>query len=244
MKRYRLKGYYNELKDSFEKGSYASAVNLLFTEYNDLGKRVKRTVEDQNTNLVTASIVEFIKATIDTVTNFSLNWEMLPEWEKNNVRKVYGDLCGIASAMLISIGLHMATDDDQIKDSNFLSTILYLSDRLFSETMLYTPTGLVTETSTLMSNPLAATSSVEDLLKAMDIIINIAFDENYNPNYTSGLYRGENKLKVLLKRNIPGYRVYDRLQHMTKNNQYYRINDNSRNIRVSKNIANAIVAED
>ena len=244
MKRYRLKGYYNELKNSFEKGSYASAVSLLFNEYKDLNKKVKKNIEDNNTNLVTASIIEFIKATIDTITNFSLNWEMLPEWEKNNVRKVYGDLCGIASAMLISIGLHMATDDDQIKDSNALSTILYISDRLFSETMLYTPTGIITETSTLMSNPLAATSSVEDLLKALDIVTNMAFDEEYNPNYTSGLYRGQNKLTVLLKRNIPGYRVYNRLQNMTKNNQYYRINDNSRNIRTSKNIANFLVEED
>ena len=47
--------------------------------------------------------------------------------------------------------------------------------------MLYTPTGIITETSTLMSNPLAATSSVEDLLKALDIITNMAFDEEYNP---------------------------------------------------------------
>ena len=243
MKRYRLKGYYNELKNSFEKGSYASAVNLLFSEYKDLNKKVKKNIEDNDANLVTASLIEFVKATIDTITNFSLNWEMLPEWEKNNVRKVYGDLCGIASAMLISIGLHMATDDDQIKDSNTLSTILYISDRLFSETMLYTPTGIITETNTLMSNPLAATSSPEDLLKALDIIVNMAFEEDYNPNYTSGLYRGQNKLTVLLKRNIPGYRVYNRLQNMTKNNQYYRINDNSRNIRTSKNIANFLVEE-
>ena len=244
MKRYRMKGYYNELKDSFEKGSYASAINLLFTEYRNLDKRVKNKVEEEGTNLVLSSIIEFAKATIDTITNAKLNWEMLPEWEKNNVRKVYGDLCGVASAMLIAIGLHMATDDDQIKDSNLLSTILYISDRLFSETMLYTPTGVITETRTLMSSPLAATSSVEDLLKALDIIVNISFNEDYNPNYTSGLYRGQNKLGVLLKRNIPAYRVYDRLQHMSKNNQYYRINDNSRNVRTAKNIANLLVEED
>ena len=75
-------------------------------------------------------------------------------------------------------------------------------------------------------------------MKALDIIVNISFNEDYNPNNTSGLYRGQNKLGVLLKRNIPAYRVYDRLQHMSKNNQYYRINDNSRNVRTAKNIAN------
>ena len=243
MKRYRVKGYYNELKDSFEKGSYASAVKFLSTEYIGIVKRVK----DQHDNgeaYVIASMKELIKATVDTVTNLKLNWELLPEWQKNNVRKTYGDLCGIASSMLIAIGLHMATDDDQIKNNNTLSTILYLADRLFSETRLYTPGGLLVETETLMSSPLAATSSVEDLLKAIDIIINISFDENYNPEYTTGLYRGQNKLLVILKQNVPGYRAYNRLQNMSKNNQYYRINDNSRNIKAAKNIANLIVEED
>ena len=126
----------------------------------------------------------------------------------------------------------------------YLSTILYIADRLFSETRLYTPGGLLVETETLMSSPLAATSSVEDLLKAIDIILNISFDENYNPEYTTGLYRGQNKLLVILKQNVPGYRAYNRLQNMSKNNQYYRINDNSRNIKAAKNIANLVIEED
>ena len=243
MKRYRVKGYYNELKDSFEKGSYMSTLNFLLTEYKDIKQRVKNDKEEGE-NLIVASLFEFGKATIDTITNLTLNWEMLPEWEKNNIRKTYGDLCGIAASMLMGIALHMATDDDQLKNSNTLSTILYLSDRLYSETRLYTPAGLLVETETLMSSPLAATSSVEDLLKAMNIIFNIAFDENYNPIYTTGLYRGDHRLMVLLKRNIPGYRVYNRLQNMSKNNQYYRINDNSRNIKTAKNIANIIVPEE
>ena len=243
MKRYRVKGYYNELKDSFEKGSYMSTLNFMLTEYKNIKERVKKDKEEGE-NLIVASMFEFCKATIDTVTNLTLNWEMLPEWEKNNIRKTYGDLCGIAASMLIAIGLHMATEDDDLKNSNTLSTILYLADRLFSETRLYTPAGLLVETETLMSSPLAATSSVEDLLKATNIIFNIAFDEDYNPEYTTGLYRGEHRLMVLLKRNIPGYRVYNRLQNMSKNNQYYRINDNSRNIKVAKNIANLIVEED
>lgn len=243
MKRYRVKGYYNEIKDSFEKGSYASAVKFLGTEYIGIVKRVKDQHDDGEAYVI-ASMKELIKATVDTVTNLKLNWELLPEWEKNNVRKTYGDLCGIASSMLIAIGLHMATDDDQIKNSNTLSTILYLADRLFSETRLYTPGGLLVETETLMSSPLAATSSVEDLLKAIDIIINISFDENYNPEYTTGLYRGQNKLLVILKQNVPGYRAYNRLQNMSKNNQYYRINDNSRNIKAAKNIANLVIEED
>ena len=54
---------------------------------------------------------------------------------------------------------------------------------------------------------------------------------------TTGQYKGENKLKVKLVRNIPGYRVYDRLQHMARNNSYYRIGDNNWNVKLAKNIA-------
>ena len=81
------------------------------------------------------------------------------------------------------------------------------------------------------------------MLKVLDITVNLMFNEDYNPVYTTGLYKGQNKALVILKRNIPAYRVYERLDNMSRNNQYYRINDNSRNIRLARNIADAIVPD-
>ena len=167
----------------------------------------------------------------------------MPEWEKRNCRRAIGDLCGIAAALLTAIILHSLTDDDELKDSDSLATILYLADRLNSESSLYTPWGLITEAKTMYSSPIAALNGPEDLLKSLEIATRWLFDDDYDVIYPSGLYAGQNKLFVRLKRNIPIYRVYDRLNHMANNNQYYRIGDNNWNIKLSKNIADIINPE-
>ena len=236
MKRFRTKGYYNEIRSSVERGSYISLANLLSVEF----KNIKNRETNDSENKALASIQSVIKASIDTIINLKMNYQLMPEWERNNVKRILGDLLGITSAFLMAIGIHMMTDDDEIKESDFLSTLIYLADRLNSESQLYTPWGLYTEGSTLFSSPVAAANGPIDLLKCLDIGVNMLFNEDYDATYTTGLYRGENRLWVHLRRNIPIYRVYERLSNMTKNNQYYRINETALNIRAAKNIADYI----
>lgn len=243
MKRWRTKGYYNELRSSVEKGSYISLANFLSSEFTNFDNKVKNKVESDNSSKAVASIQVALKSTIDTIINLKMNWELMPSWERNNVRRTFGDLLGIGSAFLMAIAIHVMTDDDELKESDGLSTILYLADRLNSESAMYTPWGLMSEASTLWSSPIAGTNAPEDLLKAFGIGFNYLFNEDYNINYTTGLYNKENRLWVLLRRNIPAYRVYDRINHMSRNNQYYRINDNAFNIKIAKNIADAISPE-
>ena len=243
MKRWRWKGQYNELKESFDKGSYISLAQFVGIEFKGIANRIKEDTEEKKQLYVLASLQEIGKALIDTVTHLNMNWQLLPEWEKNNIKRAYGDLCGIGASIALTIAIHMATDDDEIKDSNTLSTLVYLADRLYSESRMYTPLGLYSEGTTLWSSPIAARNGVGDLLKLLSITTNMMFNEEFNPEYTTGLYKGQNKAFVLLKRNIPAYRVYDRLQHMSRNNQYYRINDNSQNIKFAKNIADVLTSE-
>ena len=234
MKRFRTKGYYNESRSSIEKGSYISLYNLLSTEFKDIKGG------NPNETSVMNSIQNVLKASVDTILNLRLNYKSMPVWERNNMRRALGDLLGITSAFLLAIGIHLMTDDDDIKDSETLSTILYLADRLNSESSMYTPTGLISEAGTLWSSPLAAQNGPKDLLKALAITGRILFDEDYNPNYTTGLYKGENKLAILAYRNTPIYRVKHRLSTMTKNNNYYKINENALNIKFARAIADAI----
>lgn len=240
MKRFRAKGYYNELRGSIERGSYVSLANFLSIEFKDIKSKIKNKSQVDNQNIAITSIQSIIKAATDTIINLKMNYELLPEWERNNMRRSLGDLLGVTGAFLVAIGIHLITDDDEIKDSELLSTVIYLADRCNSESSMYTPWGMMSESKTLWSSPIAATNGPEDLLKALSVGTNILFDNEYNPTYTTGLYKGENKLWVTLRRNIPIYRVYDRLSHMSKNNQYYRLNDNTINIKTAKNIADAI----
>ena len=239
MKRFRWRGYYNEQTNTVEIGSYAALVRLLGREFKGLNDKISKR-KDAGENEAIASVRETAKATLDVILNIRTNWDLMPQWERNAVKRCLGDLYGIVSAMLIGIAIYAMTDDDDEKENEFIATALYISDRLLSESQMYTPWGLVSEASTLWSSPIAATNGPEDLLKGLGFLIQWMFDEDFDPTYKTGLYAGQNKGWVLLKRNIPLYRVIDRLSNMTKNNSYYRINEKSLNMRFSKMIADEI----
>lgn len=239
MKRFRWKGYYNEQTNTVEIGSYAALVRLLGREFRGLNDNISKR-KDAGENEAIASVRETAKAALDAILNIKTNWALMPQWERNAVKRCLGDLYGIASAILMGIAIYAMTDDDDEKESEFIATALYISDRLLSESQMYTPWGLVSEASTLWSSPIAATNGPEDLLKGLGFLVQWMFDEDFDPTYKTGLYAGQNKGWVLLKRNIPLYRVIDRLSNMTKNNSYYRINEKSLNMRFSKIIADEI----
>lgn len=239
MKRFRVKGYYNEQLNTTEMGSYVSLVRFLSREFRGIDDKISKRKNDGDTEAI-ASIQEVAKAALDTIINIRTNWNLMPEWERNAVKRCLGDLYGVVSAMLMGIAIYAMTDDDDEKESEFIATALYISDRLLSESQMYTPWGLVSEASTLWSSPIAATNGPEDLLKGIGFLTQWMFDEDFNPTYKTGIYAGQNKEWVLLKRNIPLYRVIDRLSSMTKNNSYYRINEKSLNMKLSKLIADEI----
>lgn len=240
MKRYRTKGYYNESRSSIERGSYISLANYLGTEFRNIGERINDRVNVDNENKALASFQEVIKSSIDTVLNFKLNYQLMPVWEQNNMRRALGDLLGITSAFMLAMAIHLMTDDDEIKQSELLSTALYMADRLNSESAMFTPTGVFSEAKTLWSSPIAAQNGPIDLFKGLGIATSMLFEADYNPNYTTGLYKGQNKLAVLAYRNTPAYRIYQRLTTMTKNNSYYKINQNALNIKYAKALADKI----
>ena len=239
MKRFRRRGYYNEQTNTVEMGSYTALVDFLSKEFKNVISDAKKQ-GDGYVGIAIASVQNTFKAVINTITNIKTNWNLMSPWERNAVKRCLGDLYGILSALLLGITIYAMTDDDDEKESNVVATGLYLADRLLSESQMYTPWGLYSEGKTLWSSPIAAYNGPSDLIKIMDYSARWLFDEDFDPVYSTGIYKGKNKVGVLIKRNIPIYRVIDRLQNMTKNNSYYRINEKALNMKISKYIADQI----
>lgn len=239
MKRFRRRGYYNEQTNTVEMGSYTALVDFLSKEFRNVVSDAKKQ-GDEYVGIAIASVQNTFKAVINTITNIKTNWNLMSPWERNAVKRCLGDLYGILSALLLGITIYAMTDDDDEKESNVVATGLYLADRLLSESQMYTPWGLYSEGKTLWSSPIAAYNGPSDLIKIMDYSARWLFDEDFDPVYSTGIYKGKNKVGVLIKRNIPIYRVIERLNNMTKNNSYYRINEKALNIKISKYIADQI----
>lgn len=239
MKRFRRRGYYNEQTNTIEVGSYVAFVDFLGKEFRNVVSDAKKQ-GDGYVGIAIASVQNTFKAVINTITNITTNWNLMSPWERNAVKRCLGDLYGILSALLLGVAIYAMTDDDDEKESNVVATGLYLADRLLSESQIYTPWGLYSEGKTLWSSPIAAYNGPSDLIKIMDYTARWLFDEDFDPVYSTGIYKGKNKVGVLIKRNIPIYRVIERLNNMTKNNSYYRINEKTLNMKISKYIADQI----
>lgn len=239
MKRFRRRGYYNEQTNTIEVGSYVAFVDFLGKEFKNVVSDAKKQ-GDGYVGIAIASVQNTFKAVINTITNIKTNWNLMSPWERNAVKRCLGDLYGILSALLLGITIYAMTDDDDEKESNVVATGLYLADRLLSESQIYTPWGLYSEGKTIWSSPIAAYNGPSDLIKIMDYTARWLFDEDFDPVYSTGIYKGKNKVGVLIKRNIPIYRVIERLNNMTKNNSYYRINEKALNMKISKYIADQI----
>ena len=234
LKRYRRRGYYSEFRGSMERGTYQSIIDFLGTEFTNFKNRTDRRVKD-GTNIALASLQVVFESALNTIHHLKLNWGNLDNWEQANIRRNLAEVGGVLAACLIVIALYGLSDDDDINDDRFKASCLYLADRLYSETTMYGPQGLVSEYNTAKNNPLASMSIVNDLVKAMTLTSQYLLDPNYNPEYQTGRYAGENKLEVLLKRNISGYRSYDRILTINKNNNYYKVGESQIGINIAKN---------
>lgn len=233
MKRWRRKGYYSEFRGSRERGSYQTLIDFLGTEFVDFNDIVKGKVE-KGENIVLASIQTAMRSILNSFINIGFNWNMLSNWERANIRRNLGEMSGILVACLVVMALYGVYDDDEIKDDRFKASLLYLADRLYSDTTMYTPIGLITEAKTAWSSPIASGNGPSDLIKAMMMIPQALFDPDFNPNYQTGRYSGENKFWVLFRRNMPAMRPIYSWIDITENTNYYKVGQSQIGINASK----------
>ena len=233
MKRWRRKGYYSEFRGSKERGSYQTLIDFLGTEFVDFNDTVQNKVKGGE-HIALASIQTAMRSILDSFINIQFNWNMLSTWERANIRRNLGEMGGVLIACLVVMALYGVYDDDEIKDDRFKASLLYLADRLYSDTTMYTPIGFITEAKTAWSSPIASGNGPSDLIKAMMMIPQALFDPDFNPNYQTGRYAGENKLWVLFRRNMLGMRPIYAWLDITENTNYYKVGQSQIGINASR----------
>lgn len=243
MKRYRRQGYFNEERGTIEKGCYASIKDFLALPLHK-AKYAKKLKEENNMSdselQAVQGIQNIIKNYIEFATHIRTNWNILPESERANIKRALGDMAGVMSALCLAIGLQVLGGDDD--DNGLLYNLaMYEADRLASESFMYNPLGAASEFKKLWSSPVAVQTGISDLLNSAGLISQyIIQGDDFDPYYQSGLYAGENKLEIKLKRNIPMYHGINMLERLTRSNKYYKLGDNMLTIVPVKDIANWI----
>lgn len=237
LKHFRRRGYYNETRESIEKGMYSSLGHYASSEFRGLKDRVKKQVEDKNVDGVDAIMLYmrgYGKAVLDTFYNFKFNYKLMNETDRANLRRVAAELTtvGYAIAMGLLASCILYGDDDNL----FANWMLYSADRWASETGMYS-FGLMAEAKKMSTNPIAFMSTINDMMNVAGFVTEaLMMGDDFNPYYKSGQYAGENKFIIFVLRQVPIYRSIDRLMNLDRNNKYYKLGDNALSIIPTKSI--------
>ena len=242
MKRYRRKGYFNEERGTIEKGCYASLKDFLALPLRKEKYRKQLQAETGATEAEISTlkgIQNIARAYVDFALHVTLNYNLMSEYDKANIRRAFGDLIGVLSAVAFAIALRCMYDDDD--EGLAYNLMMYEADRLASESAMYNPFGLYSEGKKLWSSPIAFMNSISDGLSSLGLIIQtITQNDEFDPYYKSGAYAGENKLLIRLKRNIPMYHGIYMLERLDRNNKYYKLGENMLSVIPTQDIADWI----
>lgn len=231
-------GIYNETRESISKGAYVSLgefIAMPFKKYYELN--------DSNELQAVRTLQGIAKGYADFVANLTTYYNILPEYDKANIRRCLGEWIAITKAVaLFVVGKLMLDDDDD--STQVADYILYSADRLMSETIQYTPWGIANEGKKLYSQPAAALSIASDNLKLLEACC--SYIVTGNPDdlyYNSGTYSGENKLKVNIMKQIPLVNQIIKHQRLGANNSYYKVRSSPFS-GLGQIVANMITDED
>ena len=224
LKHWRRKGYFNEQTGDNRVGCGPALMDFLtmpIRQYNERHKLLddKQLEALEGTQNLFAAYVNFAE-------NIRVNWEALPEYQKAAIRRTAGDIFGALSSIMVAIGTNIVWDDKD-KDKMLLpNLILYSADQLATESMMYNPIFLPNNAKQLWSSPIAMMNMPNDIINSLNLVANAMFDDEFDYNYTTGRYKGENKFKVKLMRQVPIYRAYNNLATLDKSNSYYHYGQN------------------
>ena len=234
MKHFRKDGYFNEERETIEKGCYVSLIDFL--SLNLRAVKNKNGMSDAQTSAL-ESIQNVFKLSFDFLLEAKSTYNILPEYEKANIRRSLGELCGFLSAICMAVAARAILDDD---DESFVGNLaLYEADRLASESMQFNPYGIYAQGKQLWSQPVAATGFISDAIASLGQVSKMLMEgDDFDPTYHSGRFSGQNKLTVYIARRIPLYRQYDTMVHISDDNHYYKMTGNG--IGLSKDIYDSI----
>lgn len=237
MKHYRRKGYFNEERGTKEVGCAPALFDFLTTPIRQL--RYEKEMSDGQVEAL-ESLQVLLKGYAEFAMNLQTNWQLMPKWQRASIERAAGDVVGALGGICTALAVRCIWDDDDLKNSLWGNLMLYEADDLTTQSMMYNMLFLPQQFDQLWSSPIAGVTAGKDIMAACNNIAAYVMDDDYDPNYTSGRYAGQNKILVKLGRQIPIYRSLNNLATLDKANSYYKTGDNLLTLINVKDWANDI----
>lgn len=237
LKRYRRRGYYNETRGTVEKGIWTSMEDFL--RMNVRKSALKKNLTDDQTGAI-EGLQNLFKAVLGAfdIAQIKTTWNIIPEYERANIRRGVGDLIGVMASVLGLIALLSLKDPDD-DDSRLFNLALYECDKLTAESFMWNPLGAPTEIKTMFSSPISCTSIIKDAYTAVGLSCSMLlgdFDDD-DLTYQTGRFAGRNKLGVYLERRTPIWNGIRNVVDISASNKAYKIGDSANTLFHTKDAA-------
>ena len=222
MKRYRVRGMFNEERGTVEKGVYTSIIDYLSIPFKRHQEMLGLTDKEVQTSI---GVQNILKNVLDFISHPVLNFEEMPEYDKANIRRSFGDMIGALAALMVVIAIKAAGGDDE--DDMWYNLALYEADRLATEATEYTPLFAPAAAKKLWTTPIAGMNVINDVMMSIQFIAQYLFDPDFDNTYQTGKYAGRDKISVRLENNIPIWRgIKSSFVDISENNKYYKVGGN------------------
>ena len=235
--------YWNERRSVKEQGIYVTTARFLATPVLDGWSEYIDKKGTKEAIGIGKFLTDLTKDYAKFLTNIKVHWHTLSSSEQAAVKRTFLEYATFCAAIgLLYVAKSIKGDDDDPPMALMLT--IYQLDRTVTEMTTYIPLavapgdvfgltengspifvggGWFNESKKLLKSPTATFSTLEAIIKLGKNIIAYPFVDEEEMIYQSGVYSGQNKINVQMKKLIPMWNQYERLKHLPQNYKYYKL---------------------
>jgi hypothetical protein len=214
---------FDEGLGTWQKGAYVSLYDYLAAPKKDnalfYGRAEGVTVVDAVTNLMG----DYLKL----IRNFRLQYAILPEYEKANIRRALANLAqivGVTATLLLLGKLAEGEDDDEPLFA--LAFAIYELNMIHSEiTQFLVPYGIAGMINRTKQSVAPSERVMRDLYQLTSELFAHPFRDEEERLYQAGVYRGQSKLGTAFRKSTPFIRQYHKHKNIPTFTAWYDLHN-------------------
>ncbi len=169
------------------------------------------------------AIVHYLRGLGHIISNFRIYKNSLDDVQRASLKQFGSHISFVIGSILSLLGLGALLGDDD-DDQLFGLTAMYILSSWNQEVIESVPgVGWYGFTTRMLDNPFASQKVFVDTTKLLKAAVLMLDGDPDNDTYKSGLYQGENRLKMLLWKQIPIWRQYQKQIYIPQYTKYYNL---------------------
>lgn len=223
--------YWNERRSTQEEGYYSTAIKFMASPIFHHFKQMKESEDYRNETTIAKGLANILKDYKKLIFNLNIHWHSLTNTQRSNILRTLTEYAMFSMLIGIYYALKSLKGDDD-EPPAALMLALYQTDRSITELTQYVPVaftvgyaggGWMNEMKKILKTPTATFNVIENMFTFSKQLMMYPFESAEERVYQTGIYHGEDKLKVATIKLIPLINHMNRIANLDRNYKYYKL---------------------